>query len=530
MAINKGFIKDWGGNTLLPITRGELVLDSQGNIALASDLFLAGSFKDAQDRGLPGLVTAAERAMLSGGANGEGIADIYIKLGYINNGLKFNGNVVNFYNSNGASPINIVSDGTLNIGIASNTITLGLEELEEIEVSQILKSIIVDKYGRVTSVTGGLLTNEDIPKTLSEKIFSNCTTDVKEIANNELAVVNKYYVDKKFDAVNTIATGALTFKGPLATLDAALAVLQDISKQNCYYKVTGTYTINSSYLYSETETIKDTQVKPGDTLIIYPVNSTESKFVLIPAGDDITTITVKEENAASPVIDDQMGPITLQFSPIFNVESLGGTRTASISFPQVSVSQSGYLSNTDYAEFKAYSEGLKVEYISQVQSSQDGSYQIGNIIIGGKNNFVYGLNNISTLTLNDGTESAYNPILKFTETGVTDLEITYKGLNGILVRKNGNTLEFLADIKSEDEKYLTVTNGYKLAAQLGSIDESGEIIDGLMDFRTGYGYISSVAKVATKFEIIEESLKGATSTTEYRYGNQKLIDAITVTI
>jgi hypothetical protein len=30
MATNKGFIKDYDGNILLPITRGELILDSAG--------------------------------------------------------------------------------------------------------------------------------------------------------------------------------------------------------------------------------------------------------------------------------------------------------------------------------------------------------------------------------------------------------------------------------------------------------------------------------------------------------------------
>jgi hypothetical protein len=51
---------------MLPITRGELVLDANGNIALTSDLFLAGKFTDADGNGLPGLITAAERAMLNG--------------------------------------------------------------------------------------------------------------------------------------------------------------------------------------------------------------------------------------------------------------------------------------------------------------------------------------------------------------------------------------------------------------------------------------------------------------------------------
>ena len=56
--VYKGFINDWAGRTLLPITRGELVLDSNGIIALQSDQFLA---KD----GHPGLVTSAERALIS---------------------------------------------------------------------------------------------------------------------------------------------------------------------------------------------------------------------------------------------------------------------------------------------------------------------------------------------------------------------------------------------------------------------------------------------------------------------------------
>jgi hypothetical protein len=71
MAITtKGFIKDWQGNKILPITRGELVLDCLGNVALTSDRFLAGELKDADGNIIandkPGLITAAERAVLKG--------------------------------------------------------------------------------------------------------------------------------------------------------------------------------------------------------------------------------------------------------------------------------------------------------------------------------------------------------------------------------------------------------------------------------------------------------------------------------
>jgi hypothetical protein len=50
----KGFVKDLSGKTLLPITRAELVLDSDGQIALRSSKFLA-------ENGLPGLITDVER-------------------------------------------------------------------------------------------------------------------------------------------------------------------------------------------------------------------------------------------------------------------------------------------------------------------------------------------------------------------------------------------------------------------------------------------------------------------------------------
>ena len=82
--VYKGFIQDWSGKKMLPITRAELVLDSKGNVALTSDEFLA---KD----GHPGLVTAAERQVIasltSAGGALENIADVYNKLDYINEGI-----------------------------------------------------------------------------------------------------------------------------------------------------------------------------------------------------------------------------------------------------------------------------------------------------------------------------------------------------------------------------------------------------------------------------------------------------------
>lgn len=70
--INKGFIKDWSDNILLPITRGELVLDSNGIIAFHSEQFLATSEH-------PGLMTSAEKAMLAGSL-GQYLKNIHLQI------------------------------------------------------------------------------------------------------------------------------------------------------------------------------------------------------------------------------------------------------------------------------------------------------------------------------------------------------------------------------------------------------------------------------------------------------------------
>lgn len=536
---NKGFITDWLGQQILPITRGELVLDVDGNIALNSVHFLA-------EDGHPGLITAAERAMLTGSGGTGGISDIYDKLQYINNGLKFNGNSLNFYNSEGTStPINIIStgDNKLNIVVTGNEVNFGLQAITQdtTSVAQILKSITVDKYGRVTAVTGAALTNAEIPteltgKTLKNSVLNGCTTENEEIGDNVKAVVNKAYVDKAIQNITGIATGALKFGGPLSTADEAVTVVTETQYQNHYYKVTKSFTIEAQYLYSETEVIANKLVKIGDTLIVYPVSATESKFIHVPSGDDITTITIREEGSAENALTSEMGNITFQFSSIFDVTNLGGT-TVSIAFPQAGTNSDGYLSKSDYNLFKSYYDNLSVSYESITPSAGDGIYQIGKLTIGGAENIIYGKNNISSLTITDGTTNAYNPILKFTETGTTDVKITYKGLNGIQIRKNGNDIEFLAantvieqdvpNVTTErSTKYLTVADGYKFGVKLGSVDKStGAVTDGLTDYNE-FNELRKVVTYTTTFELISYSLKGAASEDEYRYGNDKLKAAV----
>lgn len=530
---NKGFIKDWSGNYILPITRGELVLDANGNAAFQSEQFLA---KD----GHPGLITAAERAMLSGGVNGEGIADIYTKLGYINAGLSFGGTAVNFYDSDGkATPISVVSTGENKISIVAgddNAVRLGLAEIqtEATSVTNILKSITVDKYGRVTAVTGAALTDAEIPatltgKTLSNGVLTNCTTSSTEIGTDAKAVVNKQYVDSKIQEITGLATGALKFGGPLDNAETAESYLTDKSRWNQYFKVTAEFTLNTSDLYDTAGITGSTiKVKVGDTLVTYVANSGDAvaKYVYVPSGDDITTITVDGDNNAAPAILNQVGNVTLKFSSLFSVENNPvGTKTAYISIPAATSTQNGYLSKEDYAKFSNYATSLKVEYSGEIAEGSTGSYKIGTLTIGSSSSAIYGRYNVSSLSLTNGTTDVYNPILKFTETGAADVKITVKGVNGIVTKKNDNDLEIAAanEVATDSVNYLEIDSGYKFKVKIGSV-ENNAVVNGLTDYNEFAEFRSNVLSKTTVFVEIANSLTDTTKT--FYYGSTELQKAV----
>ena len=532
MATTKGFIKDWQGNKILPITRGELVLDQNGIVAFQSEQFLA----NADGKGLPGLITAAERAMLSGGSAGTGITDIYNKLGHINTGLQFNNTTLNYYNESGqATPIKITSDTTkgITIGIANNVVSLSLTELTTsgLSASSIVKSITIDKFGRVTAVSGSALTNDEIPDTLTEKTLtsstlSGCVTSETEIGSNEKAVANKAYVDAKFQIANTVATGALKFGGPLSDATTANSKLTDTNALNSYYIVTSKFDIAKSNIYGSTSTSGTVTVKEGDTIIIHKPGST-AQFVHVPSGDDITSLTVVGEGETSNALTKAIGDLTLKFSSLFSVTNVNGGNTATVSLKAVTDNQDGYLTSTDYKAFKAYAQSLAVTYTGEFSSGNE-VYKIGTLKIGGKDNIIYGKNNISALTLDNGTINEYNPILKFTENSV-DTKITIQGSNGIVAKKDGNTVVLTAanTVDEDSANYISITQGHKFGVKLGSVDATtGTVTEGLVNYSTVYNLAT---KVAQMFEVIDYTLIGADST-KYQYGNEKLKTAIALTI
>lgn len=530
----KGFIIDQSENKLLPITRAELVLDSKGHVALHSKEFLA------QD-GLPGLITSGERALinqLSGSGEGQNLADIYIKLDHINNGLKVNNTSVYFYDNAGSTPITITTtkdtneDGsktpTLDLSVQPDqTITIGLNTLNAagLSASGILRSITVDKYGRVTAVSGSELTNEDIPQTLTGKVLSGATTSASEIANNDLAVVNKAYVDGKFDAINSVATGALVFKGTLSDKNSAQGVLNN---NNCYYKVIGSFDIGKDYIYTgdnSTSAGMDITVKTGDTLIVK-----DGKFVYIPSGDEKETfITVGKKNETS-ILNKAQGEVTFTFDGPFTVTQ-GSGNIANISITEASDKTNGYLSADDYKKFNSYASQAATTYDGDISSDVKGAYKIGTLTVANYPYDIYGINNTYSLSLATGTYNQQNcPTLKFTENDSV-YQYNIYGYNGINVEVDDKTLKLSSTNKviESSEPYLNIINNHQFEIKIGSQDAStGEINSGLVDYEEFHNYKQSVFNGTVTFAVIENSLTDPNY--NYSYGSDALTKAINVTI
>lgn len=548
MATIKGFIKNWRDEIILPITRGELVLDSTGNIALNSEEFLAGG-KDGKGT-LPGLITAAERAMLSGTGGGS-IADVYDKLGHINNGLLFQGTNLNFYKSDGsATPIDITSTGDGNLSIqpntANNKVNIALNTVATATTisNSILKGIVFDAYGRVTSVTDAPLTNAEIPDLSGKKITNStidgCFTENEEVdSTNKKSLANVAYVDAAIAGIAGVVTSALQFGGALEDANTALSKLNTAHYHQ--FKVTKPFDIPVSYLYSETEGSTDLHVRVGDTLIVYPVNGV-GKFIHVPSGDDVTSITVKEEGQADAikVVNDHL---TLQFAQVFDVVRDGSTQIVKISMPAANASQPGHLSQSDWVRFNTYAN-TSITYTSTIATSGAGIYELGNLEVGAAKTPIYGINNISALTLENGSTSGsnqqYNPILKFTETGVTNpYEITLEGTKGIQIKKNGKKVEFVVvnTIASNSTKYLKINENGEFEAIIGKENNdttdigntSGSITDGLTDYREFITFQNNIVAAFERCYLkIDNSLDD--NTKDYHYGSTKMIEAITVTI
>ena len=548
MATSKGFIKDFFGNKLLPITRAELVLDSAGQIALHSSEFLA-HFDETTGADVPGLITAAERRLISG--NGSDVSTLYTKLGYINTGLSFGGNAVKFYDDNGALPINITSasEGGVVIGVTNDnriqTVKLSLPELSTIsKTATILKGITVDKFGRVTAVSDGQLSNAEIPdledKTIKDSTLTGCVTDELTSSSADNAIANKKYVDSKFNTVNQIATGALTFGGPINS-DTILGNVLNADNENKFYKASSAFTLTSQQNIDGSTV----NVKSGDTLIVCK-NGSDYQFTHIPSGDDLSEIQVSENSKT--VFSKSVGTVNFNFASPFSVSHVTNSSTATISIDQAGqiregVYQGGYISAEDYQRFSQYAS-KSVTYTPTIVSATPGSYTIGTLEFGTNSTAIYGIDRIASLSLIDGTDTsteaskALNPQLHFTQTGQAEVKISVTGNNGIVVKKTSDANIAISaenEIDASSTDYLSVsdgskdsTKGYKFGVKLGSVDNQFNVVtNGLASVQFVH---DSIRGYTLNYEFVRNSLDNSSNPTEYPYyyGSAALIAAITL--
>lgn len=528
----KGFVNDINGNRLLPITRGELILDANGNLAFTSASFEAGILGDY------GLISKNDLDKLKSISGGNvNISDLSTKIDYINTGIKVGNTVLNYYNVGNtitSTPISFASNGSLSITTANNIINIGLQEINEGKdvanlTNTLIRAITVDKYGIVKSVSGGALTNDDIPETLANKTLSGCIT--KSVADDDNAIVNKKYVDDKIIEGNIANIGALVFGGTITNdiyNNTENPILSD-DNVNHYYKVTESFTINKEHLYSESSNII---VRSGDTLIVYndkTDNKNPYKFVYIPSADETeTTITVTPtgNNSTSETL---IGNINLVFAGGGLKTTVLANNTIQVDLPAVSGTTNGYLTKELYSNIAQPASGTTNGYLTATDyvkfssaaaksitftpTLTTGDYQIGTFTFDENSSVkLYGKDTTYSLALNRSTSSSdVNPKISLTGSDNSTKDIIFTGGSYIQVIKSqdseikisaitgDNGLTTYSDYSTLNEKVDTLRNTVSSHIQVGTYFY--KIENSLTDERKTYYYGSEQLKAAVKLDI-----------------------------
>lgn len=500
--VKKGFIQDFGGNRLLPITRAELVLDQNANIAFRSPIFEAIASVGGEG-GAFGLMSPADKETLATLSTST-TADIASKLEALNTGLAVENTPLSFYgintndNSVYASKWNITADSGIAIEVAPNTVTFKIDQLE----------------------------NDQLPNEISNKILSSVTVSSipgANVNNRRDYVANLGYVDDKFSSALGVAAGGLQFKGTLSDQSDLSIKLQNT---NGFYIWSGNITdIASSYM----ENNSSVSVGPGDILIVSQTSG-NNKFVHVPSGNEITGLQItslNSDNGDSTSITIAQGIAKLAFNNVFDVT--GDSNGINISLPKASSSKSGYLSTTDYSRFSQ--AATKSLTIAPILTS---GYEIATINVNGTTtDTLYGKDTTYKMS---GTNQEIS--FGYDVTGSADPLFTIKPGAGIAfstdekvttITNNLQVLKVAAGSDKSDENdstdYLSIANGY-IQAKIGSVDNTMHINNGLASADLVRNMIT---QFATHWITIEHDLvrpeNGAASDNLY-YGTDQLKEAV----
>lgn len=564
--VKKGFIHDSQGNTLLPITRAELILDKLGNPAFQSSQFAAGGDNSY------GLISKVDIEFLHSLSGSSGttssIQDILNDITKLYAGaINVNNTSVPFYNSDGASNINLVSGSGISIAVTptegtADTITVSLEKITNTtEGSGIVTGLEVDDYGRVTKVVKS----------------SDLTGYVTTVADNseQNVIVNKKYVDDSIAKVELVAVGALNFVGKFdhgqGDLASYINTILSQASEGDYMLVAKAFEISSdsmNYMYYKDDYNNAGQssvsVNVGDTLIVRQDNQGAFKLIHIPSGNDTFVSTdISVIQGTTPYIQNKTGSVVFNFDPVFTLAAtdneavqVGINALGSDSDDEVY----GVIKASDYKSFLQAS-AQSVQYLPTINQDTPGAYALGNISFGsGTESTIYGTHNTYAASLesitdsNTGKPDPTQVNLKFASSVNTayDTSLNIKG-EGIKVEVANGALKLSSTLAVDptSAEYLDITGNtlkIKTGESVESSDGNGDVTyTGLATYaqavnlstqavQAAHGLAIDTAKTLfTAFTEIPNNLTEQTYTSEgstiaatYWYGNDALVAAIAI--
>lgn len=495
--VKKGFIQDGQGNTLLPITRAELVLDKNGLNAFHSTEFVAQlPDTDKNFLGLPGLMTAAEKALLhtlgSEGSTEGTIANIYADLETLFGiGITVDGSDLSYFDSSKvATPISFISGEGISLGVDTNQVTVGLKALdgktETSQVSGIVNDMTVDEYGRVTNVStttalsSVTLENAVVLKDFDGKTFVTSPETVGYV-DKANAVVYKRYVDEKFGEALGVATGSLKFIGVFNPDHLSVTDYLDNNLKlwnvGSYMLVGAQCDIPSKYI-TGVQNDSHSPVNIGDTLIVKEDSQHNKLLVIIPSGDETFVATeINVTQNGNIYMGAGTGSVYFEYGSEFALENENNDESVYIGINKLSSPQEnatdqelqafknsyGIISGEDYISF-SHAAQQSVNYTPEFKKGDSGAYKIGEITFGTSiPTEIYGQYNTYTLDTSQVTstdpnthENKVNVTLASEIEDITDSTISVEG--------DGITVE-------------ATNTGLKLSKILIVNDNSGEYLD-----------------------------------------------------